>query len=116
PAVTPTAKPISQPPDAVVASGLGPVSNHVLQNAIADAIAPLCEQIRGEVRNLHLDLIRQGFVYQEQIKALRQECGETRALRLEIDQLRRENEQLRRYVPFFELPSQNARSEHGRNA
>ncbi|KAJ2362826.1 hypothetical protein H4S01_004601, partial [Coemansia sp. RSA 2610] len=109
-------KPISQPPDAVVASGLGPVSNHVLQNAIADAIAPLCEQIRGEVRNLHLDLIRQGFVYQEQIKALRQECGESRALRLEIDQLRRENEQLRRYVPFFELPSQNARSEHGRNA
>ncbi|KAJ2080903.1 hypothetical protein H4R24_002741 [Coemansia sp. RSA 988] len=77
------------------------ISSSVFQNAISDALAPVCEQIRGEIRNLHLDILRQGFVYQEQVRSLRQECGEARALRQEIEQLRRENEQLRRYIPFF---------------
>ncbi|KAJ2796006.1 hypothetical protein H4R20_005684 [Coemansia guatemalensis] len=77
------------------------ISSSVFQNAISDALAPVCEQIRGEIRNLHLDILRQGFVYQEQVRALRQECGEARVLRQEIEQLRRENEQLRRYIPFF---------------
>ncbi|KAJ2845220.1 hypothetical protein IWW36_004871, partial [Coemansia brasiliensis] len=88
-------------PQPAVASttGLGPaVSSSVLQNAISDALAPLSEQIRGEIRNLHLDIIRQGFMYQEQIRTLRQECSEARMLRQEIDRLRRENEQLRRYL------------------
>ncbi|KAJ1739472.1 hypothetical protein LPJ68_004655 [Coemansia sp. RSA 1086] len=99
---------ISQPAVASTA-GLGPaVSSSVLQNAISDALAPLSEQIRGEIRNLHLDIIRQGFMYQEQIRALRQECSEARVLRQEIDRLRRENEQLRRYVPFFEPPGGGA--------
>ncbi|KAJ2292150.1 hypothetical protein IW141_002137 [Coemansia sp. RSA 355] len=95
----------TRPVEGFAAAGLGSVSNSVLQNAVADALAPLCEQIRGEIRNLHLDIIRQGFVYQEQIRTLRHECSEARALRQEMDQLRRENEQLRRYVPFFEPPS-----------
>ncbi|KAJ2351761.1 hypothetical protein GGF43_003942 [Coemansia sp. RSA 2618] len=86
-------------------SGLGSISSSVLQNAVADALAPLCEQLRGEIRNLHLDVIRQGFVYQEQIRTLREECAETRMLRQEMEALRRENAQLRMYVPFFDLPS-----------
>ncbi|KAJ2778588.1 hypothetical protein H4R18_004502 [Coemansia javaensis] len=85
-----------------------PEKNSVLQNAVADALAPLCEQIRGEIRNLHLDMIRQGFVSQEQIKALRQEGGEARALRAEVERLRHENERLRRYVPFFQLSGDDA--------
>ncbi|KAJ2158409.1 hypothetical protein GGF46_003789 [Coemansia sp. RSA 552] len=83
---------------------LGSVSTSVLHNAIADALAPLGEQIRDEIRNLHLDMIRQGVIYQEQIKALRQECSDARELRHEIEQLRRDNEQLRQYIPFFQAP------------
>ncbi|PIA18756.1 hypothetical protein COEREDRAFT_79742 [Coemansia reversa NRRL 1564] len=86
---------------APIETSLRSISSSVLQNAISDALAPVCDQIRGEIRNLHLDILRQGFVYQEQVKALRQECGEARALRQEIENLRQENEQLRRYVPFF---------------
>ncbi|KAJ2452996.1 hypothetical protein GGI03_006711 [Coemansia sp. RSA 2337] len=82
-------------------SGLGDIGSSVLQNLLADALTPLREQLRGEIRNLHLDMIRQGFVYQEQVRALRQECNEARDLRQELDKLRRENEQLRRHIPFF---------------
>ncbi|KAJ2019585.1 hypothetical protein IW146_002470 [Coemansia sp. RSA 922] len=86
---------------AAVMSGLGDIGSSVLQNLLADALTPLREQLRGEIRNLHLDMIRQGFVYQEQVRALRQECNEARDLRQELDKLRRENEQLRRHIPFF---------------
>ncbi|KAJ2125918.1 hypothetical protein IW147_000390 [Coemansia sp. RSA 720] len=106
----------TRPVEGFVAAGLGSISNSVLQNAVADALAPLCEQIRGEIRNLHLDIIRQGFVYQEQIRTLRHECSEARALRQEMDQLRRENEQLRRYVPFFEPPSRASDEQEPRGA
>ncbi|KAJ2064806.1 hypothetical protein GGI17_000782 [Coemansia sp. S146] len=88
-------------PSAAVLSGLGDIGSSVLQNLLADALTPLREQLRGEIRNLHLDMIRQGFVYQEQVRALRQECNEARDLRQELDKLRRENEQLRRHIPFF---------------
>ncbi|KAJ1899017.1 hypothetical protein LPJ66_002384 [Kickxella alabastrina] len=86
---------------AASAAGLGSISSSVLQNLLSDALAPLREQISGEIRNLHLDMIRQNFVYQEQIDALRQECNEAKVLRQEMEQLRRENEQLKRYVPFY---------------
>ncbi|KAJ2809710.1 hypothetical protein FBU31_008148, partial [Coemansia sp. 'formosensis'] len=86
-----------------VLSGLGDIGSSVLQNLLADALTPLREQLRGEIRNLHLDMIRQGFVYQEQVRALRQECNEARDLRQELEQLRRENEQLKRHIPFFEI-------------
>ncbi|KAI7825784.1 hypothetical protein BX661DRAFT_206075 [Kickxella alabastrina] len=98
------------PPDTATAAvrapaastaGLGSISSSVLQNLLSDALAPLREQISGEIRNLHLDMIRQNFVYQEQIDALRQECNEAKVLRQEMEQLRRENEQLKRYVPFY---------------
>ncbi|KAJ2743452.1 hypothetical protein GGI20_003730 [Coemansia sp. BCRC 34301] len=89
-------------------NGLGDIGSSVLQNLFADALAPLREQLRGEIRNLHLDMIRQGFVYQEQVRALRQECGEARELRQELENLRRENELLRRHVPFFSMPSGHA--------
>ncbi|KAJ2755807.1 hypothetical protein GGI19_001353 [Coemansia pectinata] len=88
-------------PSAAALSGLGDIGSSVLQNLLADALTPLREQLRGEIRNLHLDMIRQGFVYQEQVRALRQECNEARDLRQELDKLRRENEQLRRHIPFF---------------
>ncbi|KAJ2610482.1 hypothetical protein H4S08_003598 [Coemansia sp. RSA 1365] len=94
------ATPVSSKQD-LMGTTLRSISSSVLQNAISDALAPVCDQIRGEIRNLHLDILRQGFVYQEQVRALRQECGEARVLRQEIEKLRQENEQLRRYVPFF---------------
>ncbi|KAI8320064.1 WD40 repeat-like protein [Martensiomyces pterosporus] len=83
--------------------GLGSVSSSVLQNLLVDALAPLREQIRGEIRNMHLDMIRQNFVFQEQIMALREECSQTRALRQEIEHLRQENDRLRRYIPFHNM-------------
>ncbi|KAJ2717294.1 hypothetical protein H4R19_000046 [Coemansia spiralis] len=98
---------------AAVAAGLGALSSSVLQNAVADALAPLCEQLRGEIRNLHLDMIRQGFAHQEQIKALRRECGEAQALRAELEQLRRENAQLQRHMPFFHLPANGTGGDGG---
>ncbi|KAJ2472495.1 hypothetical protein EV174_005824 [Coemansia sp. RSA 2320] len=95
-------------PSAAALGGLGAIGSSVLHNLLADALAPLREQIRGEIRNLHVDMIRQGFVYQEQVRALRQECSEARELRQELELLRRENEQLRRHVPFFSLPTESA--------
>ncbi|KAJ2365184.1 hypothetical protein IW150_006279 [Coemansia sp. RSA 2607] len=91
----PNSTPVAAP------TGLNAVSSNVFQNLVSDALLPLREQLSGEIRNLHLDMIRQDFVYQEQIKVLRAECSEARALRREIDQLRRENEQLKRYLPFY---------------
>ncbi|KAJ1824026.1 hypothetical protein LPJ60_001099 [Coemansia sp. RSA 2675] len=88
-------------PSAETSSGLGGIGGSVLQNLLADALTPLREELRGEIRNLHLDMIRQGFVYQEQVRALRQECSEARNLRQELELLRRENEQLKRHIPFF---------------
>ncbi|KAJ2438430.1 hypothetical protein GGF42_008298 [Coemansia sp. RSA 2424] len=95
-------------PSTTALSGLGDIGSSVLHNLLADALTPLREQLRGEIRNLHLDMIRQGFVYQEQVRALRQECGEARELRQELEKLRRENEQLRRHVPFFSMASDHA--------
>ncbi|KAJ2796115.1 hypothetical protein H4R21_004840, partial [Coemansia helicoidea] len=98
---------------APAATGLGALSSSVLQNAVSDALTPFCEQLRGEMRNLHLDMIRQGFVQQEQIKALRRGCDETQALRAEIEQLRQENAQLRRHMPFFHLPADDVGRDGG---
>ncbi|KAJ2785649.1 hypothetical protein GGI15_001850, partial [Coemansia interrupta] len=94
PAPAPAPEPKSTPTS--VQTGLNAVSSNVFQNLVSDALLPLREQLSGEIRNLHLDMIRQDFVYQEQMRALRAECSEARALRREIDQLRRENEQLKR--------------------
>lgn len=91
------------------ATGLGSLSSSVLQNLLTDSLAPLREQLRGEIRNLHVDIIRQGFMQQEQIKTLRQECNESRQLRQEIERLRRENEELKHYVPFYSAPPKNHR-------
>ncbi|KAJ1722607.1 hypothetical protein LPJ53_002986 [Coemansia erecta] len=78
-----------------------PEADEDKDDCASGALLPLREQLSGEIRNLHLDMIRQDFVYQEQIRVLRAECCEARALRSEIDQLRRENEQLKRYLPFY---------------
>ncbi|KAJ2636086.1 hypothetical protein GGF40_003219 [Coemansia sp. RSA 1286] len=116
PAVTPNKhRPaaVSEPAPALTSS----VSSNVLHNLVADALAPLREQISGEIRNLHLDMMRQNFVYQEQLDALRRECSEARALRREMESLRRENEQLRRYVPFYNfIDSEKAANEEANDA
>ncbi|KAJ2386523.1 hypothetical protein GGI23_006471 [Coemansia sp. RSA 2559] len=88
-------------PGSVSAMGLGAVSSNVLQNMLSDALAPLREQFSSQIRNLHLDMIRQCFVYQEQVQALRSECSESQLLREEVERLRRENEELKRYVPLY---------------
>ncbi|KAJ1903060.1 hypothetical protein LPJ81_003267, partial [Coemansia sp. IMI 209127] len=85
----------------VSATGLGSVSSNVLQNMLSDALAPLREQFSSQIRNLHLDMIRQCFVYQEQVQALRSECSESQLLREEVERLRQENEELKRYVPLY---------------
>ncbi|KAJ1995711.1 hypothetical protein GGI25_000687 [Coemansia spiralis] len=83
------------------AVGPGSIGGNVLQNMLADALIPLRDQISNEIRNLHLDMIRQGFVYQEQINLLRKECSESNSLRQEVERLRQENEELKRYIPFY---------------
>ncbi|KAJ1664282.1 hypothetical protein IW140_001009 [Coemansia sp. RSA 1813] len=95
------------PPDAPLqgatmsAMGLGSVSSNVLQNMLSDALVPLREQFSSQIRNLHLDMIRQCFVYQEQVQALRTECSESQLLREEVERLRQENEELKRYIPLY---------------
>ncbi|KAJ2721185.1 hypothetical protein GGI07_004111 [Coemansia sp. Benny D115] len=113
PAKAPTQAPVPAPAPAATmpsssslssmpaTTGLGSVSSSILQNLLSDALTPLRDQLSGEIRNLHLDMIRQNFVYQEQIETLRKECSEARTLRQEMEQLRRENEHLKRYVPFY---------------
>ncbi|KAJ1931486.1 hypothetical protein EC988_009772, partial [Linderina pennispora] len=87
------------------ASGTGSpsVGSSVLQNALVDALVPMREQIRGEIRNLHLDMIKQHFVVQELLRGLQREAAESQALRQQIEMLRKENERLMRYIPFHNM-------------
>ncbi|KAJ2557106.1 hypothetical protein EV175_001550 [Coemansia sp. RSA 1933] len=101
----------SQLPGAAL--GLGSVSNSVLQNMLSDALVPLREQLSSQISNLHLDMIRQCFVYQEQVQALRSECSDSRMLREEVDRLRQENEELKRYIPLYHTFDKDAGSVSG---
>ncbi|KAJ1729395.1 hypothetical protein LPJ72_004996 [Coemansia sp. Benny D160-2] len=96
-----------QQPDAPTA-GLGSVSGSVLQNMLTDTLVPLREQFSSQIRNLHLDMVRQSFVHQEQIQALRSECNDSRLLRDEVDRLRQENEELKRYIPLYHVFDKDA--------
>ncbi|KAJ2665676.1 hypothetical protein IWW48_000127 [Coemansia sp. RSA 1200] len=96
-----------QQPDAPTA-GLASVSGSVLQNMLSDTLVPLREQFSSQIRNLHLDMVRQSFVHQEQIQALRSECNDSRLLRDEVDRLRQENEELKRYIPLYHVFDKDA--------
>ncbi|KAJ1950289.1 hypothetical protein FBU59_000749 [Linderina macrospora] len=90
-------------PQEASAAGSPSVGTSVLQNTLMDALVPMREQIRGEIRNLHLDMIKQHFVVQEQLRGLQREAAESQALRQQIERLRKENERLMRYIPFHNM-------------
>ncbi|KAJ7546868.1 hypothetical protein O6H91_08G058100 [Diphasiastrum complanatum] len=70
----------------------------LVQRALEESLGTLQSAIHEDVRNLHLDLLRQSHIQQLQISSLVERLMQNQAdLLEEVQALRRENEELRRF-------------------
>ncbi|KAJ1679562.1 hypothetical protein EV182_001797 [Spiromyces aspiralis] len=79
------------------------ISSSLIQQAVKDAITPFCNQMRNDLLNLHLDIIRQGQECKSYFWVLSQIQNENQELRKEVQRLALENERLRRFLPYTSI-------------
>ncbi|KND02365.1 uncharacterized protein SPPG_02835 [Spizellomyces punctatus DAOM BR117] len=67
----------------------------VLQNVVNDCLEEFRSQLRADVQNMHLDILRQFWIQKSEIEDLVRQYSPNQALMAELQQLREENARLR---------------------
>ncbi|TPX71799.1 hypothetical protein SpCBS45565_g00931 [Spizellomyces sp. 'palustris'] len=67
----------------------------VLQNVVNDCLEEFRSQMRADVQNMHLDILRQFWIQKSEIEDLVRQYSPNQALMAELQQLREENARLR---------------------
>ncbi|KAJ1918436.1 hypothetical protein H4219_002591 [Mycoemilia scoparia] len=81
------------------------LSADIIRQTVQDSLSPFCQQLRNDMLNLHLDIIRQNNEQVQQLSLLNKVSEEARQLRKEVERLTAENELLRKYIPYSNLMS-----------
>ncbi|OCH92081.1 WD40 repeat-like protein [Obba rivulosa] len=84
-------------PTALPASPQVKAAQDLLQTLLRDALYDFRQETRQDITGLHLDMLRMGRSWRQEMRTAMEEWGgEMRALREENERLRKENERLRR--------------------
>ncbi|KAI9326292.1 hypothetical protein DFJ73DRAFT_866541 [Zopfochytrium polystomum] len=67
----------------------------MLQSLVEDSLADLRAELRQEIQNMHLELLRQFYIQKTEVDALLRKHSPTEALLREVRELREENARLR---------------------
>ncbi|EMD38240.1 hypothetical protein CERSUDRAFT_93771 [Gelatoporia subvermispora B] len=93
---TPVPSPLRDP-TVLPASPQVKAAQDLLQTLLRDALYDFRQETRQDITGLHLDMLRMGRSWRQEMRASMEELGsELRALREENERLRKENERLRR--------------------